>query len=123
MYDAIADKICAALSPTRDLRLASLMGDGLRKLDSEAQFVTGTTASRYGQTVRWAEAAHAAGFDGLVWMSNRRNTDRSFIFFGDRVSPGHLLALPGHGRIFAAGPDFDWLADYLGRLQIDILLP
>ena len=123
MYDNVADKICAPLEPTRDLRLVSLMGDGPRKLQTEAKHVTGTMASQYGRTVRWAEAAHKAGFDGLVWMSNRRNSDRAYVFFGDRVQPGDLAALPGSGRIFAAGPDFDWLADYLSGLKIDILIP
>ncbi len=122
LYASIADKVCASLAPNRDLRLASLMGDGLRKLDTEAKYVTGTMSSKYGQSVRWAEAAHAAGFDGLAWMSNRRNTDRSYVLFGDKVTPRDLTALPGHGRIFAAGPDFDWLADYLAGLGIDLLI-
>lgn len=123
MYDSIADKICAPLVPTRDLKLVSLMGDGPRKLDTEAKHVTGTLSSKYGRTVRWADAAHGAGFDGLVWMSNRRNTDRAFVFFGDRVVAGDLEAVHGHGRIFAAGTDFDWLADYLAGLKVEILMP
>jgi hypothetical protein len=123
MYDSIADKICAPLAPTRDLRLVSLMGDGQCKLQTEAKHVTGTLASQYGRTVRWAEAAHKAGFDGMVWMSNRRNTDRAYVFFGDKVNPGDLMAIPGRGRIFAAGTDFDWMADYLAGLRIDILTP
>lgn len=122
MFASITDKICAPLAPTRDLRLASLMGDGPRKLQTGAKHVTGTMASQYSRTVRWAEAAHNAGLEGLVWMSNRRNTDRAYVFFGDRVNPGDLIALAGHGRIFAAGRDFDWLADYLAGLQLDILI-
>lgn len=123
LYDSIADKICASLAPSRDLRLVSLMGDGLRKLQTESHLVTATPASQYRHTVRWAEAAHQAGFDGLVWMSNRRNTDRTYVFFGDKVGNGDFMALPGQGRIFAAGKDFDWLADYLAGLNIDILIP
>lgn len=123
MYDNIADKVCAPLEPTRDLRLASLMGDGLRKLDTEAKNVTGTMASQYGRTVRWAEAAHSAGFEGLVWMSNRRNTDSAYVFFGDKVAAGDLEAVHSRGRIFAAGTDFDWLADYLAGLKVEILIP
>lgn len=122
MYDDIADKICAPLEPARNLRLVSLMGDGLRKLGTEARFVTGTMPSQYQRTVRWAEAAHDAGFDGLVWMSNRRNTDRAFVLFGDRVALGDLTATPGAGRLFAAGPDFDWLVDYLTSLNIDVII-
>lgn len=40
------------------------------------------------------------------------------------LSPTRELApLPMHGRIFAAGADFDWLDDYLAGLKIDILVP
>lgn len=123
MDDSIDDKICAPLAPTRDLRLVSLMGDGLRKLQTEAKFVTGAPASHYGCTVRWAEAAHTAGFDGLVWMSNRRNTDKAYVFFGDKVHAEDLTAVPGRGRIFAAGLDFDWLADDLAETHVDIMTP
>jgi hypothetical protein len=120
-FRSVAGRVCAPLTTTRDLRLASLLGDGPRVLETEAKHVTGTMASQYGRTVRWAEAAHKADFDGLVWMSNRRNSDRAYVFFGDRVQPGDLAALPGSGKIFAAGPDLDWLVDYLSRLKIDIL--
>ncbi|MFD0046999.1 RES family NAD+ phosphorylase [Pseudarthrobacter scleromae] len=123
LYESFADRVCAPLAPTRDLSLVSLMGDGLFKLGTQARYVTGTMASQYTRTVRWAEAVHEAGFDGLVWMSNRRNTDRAFVFFGDRVEAGDLVALPGTGRIFAAGAGFDWLADYLTSLKIEILIP
>ena len=123
LYRNVADRVCAPLAPTRDLRLASLMGDGLRVLGTEAKQVTDTMADQYDRTVRWAEAAHEAGFDGLVWMSSRRNTDRAYVFFGDRVQSGDLEPLPLHGRIFAAGPGFDWLADYLNGLNIEILNP
>lgn len=123
LYDSFANRVCAPLAPARDLRLVSLMGDGLFKLGTQAKYVTGTMSSQYKRTVRWAEAAHDAGFDGLVWMSNRRNTDLAYVFFGDRVAAGDLVALPGAGRIFAAGSGFDWLTDYLAGLKIDILIP
>jgi hypothetical protein len=123
LYDNIEDRVSARLTPKRDLRLVSLMGDGPRVLGTEAKHVTGTMASQYHRTVRWAEASHAAGFDGLVWMSNRRNSDRAYVFFGDRVVHGDVMGLVGHGKIYAAGPGFDWLATYLSGLNIDILIP
>lgn len=123
LYDTIEDRVSARLTPTRDLRLVSLMGDGPRVLGTEAKHVTGTMASQYHRTVRWAEAAHEASFDGLVWMSNRRNSDRAFVLFGDKVLPGDVEGLTGHGKIYAAGAGFDWLARYLDGLGIDILIP
>jgi len=123
LYENIADKACAPITPMKDMRLVSLMGDGLRMLGTKAKHVTGTMSSQYGRTVRWAEAAHGAGFDGLVWMSNRRNTDRAYVFFGDRVSHQDFAVAAGRSRIFAAGEGFDWLAEYLSTLKIEILIP
>lgn len=56
-------------------------------------------------------------------MSNHRNTDHAYVLFGDRVAQTALEAIPGQGRIFAAGPDYDWLTDYLSGLNIKILMP
>ena len=122
MFDEIKDKVCAQITSTRDLKLAALMGDGLRKLGTEAEHVTGTAASEYGRTVLWAEAAHAAGFDGLVWMSKRRNTDRAYILYGDKVSDVDLETVIGGGHLYAAGAGFDWIVDYLSGVDIEVLM-
>ena len=47
LWDNYSDKALALLEVTRDLRLAVL----------------------YSTTVKWAEAAHGCGVDGMVWMS------------------------------------------------------
>ncbi|WP_345471236.1 RES family NAD+ phosphorylase [Glutamicibacter ectropisis] len=122
MFDDIKNKVCAQITPSRVLKLASLMGDGLRKLGTEAKHVTGTMSSEYQRTVKWAQAAHTAGFDGLVWMSNRRNTDRAYVFFGDKVIDGDLDIVPVHGNIYAAGPGFERIVDYLSSVDVEILM-
>lgn len=122
-FDDVSSRVCATLAPTRDLKLASLMGDGLRVLGTEAKYVTSTMASQYPRTVRWAEAAHGAGFDGVVWMSNRRNTDKAYVLFGDRVLASDLVALASHARIYGEPQGFNWLVDYCASLNVDILIP
>lgn len=83
------------LHTSRELRLASFLGMGLRALGVRAEQLTATAASAYGETVRWAAAAYEAGFDGIVYMSRQCNSDRSYVFFGDRcadafeVDPGY----------------------------------
>ncbi|MDJ0354427.1 RES family NAD+ phosphorylase [Pseudarthrobacter sp. PH31-O2] len=119
-YEDISRRVSAQVTMARDLRLASLMGDGLRVLGTEAKHVTATMSSQYPRTVRWAEAAHTAGFDGVAWMSNRRNTDRAYMLFGDRVSSADLQPVPLSGRIYAAGDGFNWISDYLGSVGIEI---
>lgn len=69
----------------RELRLASFLGLGLRRLGVSADQVTTTAAAHYDRTVLWAQAVHDAGFDGLVYMSRQCNSDRAYVFFGDRA--------------------------------------
>ena len=86
MHSAYRDRRMSRLTTRRDLRLASLMGLGLRRLGVSADQVTTTRAAHYGRTVLWAQAAHASGFDGLVYMSRQCNSDRAYVFFGDRAN-------------------------------------
>src|SRR5699024_12862357 len=67
--------VAGALETTRELRLAAFHGIGLRRLGVEAAHLTASPAYTYARTVAWAKAAHDAGFDGVVWMSARCNTD------------------------------------------------
>lgn len=117
------DKVLAGIVPSRDLRLASFLGPGLRRLGIEARNLTATTSRHYDRTVRWAEAAHATGFEGVAYMSHRENSSRAYVFFGDKVSEDDLEIQPGVSRIFASGADFDWLVDQCAVMNIDIEPP
>lgn len=119
-HDDYGDQVMARLILVRHLNLASFVGTGLRALKVEESDVTATPASRYGETVAWAEAAHAAGYDGMVWMSHRCNTDRAFVFFGDRVSDADLHIDPSFARVFELGPDRAWLSDFCAPLHVDV---
>ena len=119
---AYRTRLAAKLTVALDLRLASLMGTGLRTLRIEARDITDSDPTTYPETVRWAEAAHRAGFDGLAWMSKRCNTDRAYVLFGDRVTPDDLPISPDYARVFAAGPDLDWLVDLCTPLHIEVLV-
>jgi hypothetical protein len=118
--DDYEDKVMGAARTTRELSLASFMGTGLRALKVDASDITATKADRYKETVAWAEAAHAAGFDGAVWMSSRCNTDRAYILFGDRVAGSDLEVDVSFGRAFGLEPDRGWLSDFCAPLHIDI---
>lgn len=116
------DRVMAGLVTTRDLSLASFMGPGLRALQVDAYELTDTPGeTNYPQTRKWAAAAHAAGFDGIVWMSRRMNNARCFMFFGDRVSPADFVLARGTARVFAAGPDLDWLIRVCLPMRITVL--
>ncbi len=80
------------LRPTRDLRLAQLLGFGLQRLGIRARNLTDTEASEYPRTNLWAQALHGAlpDIDGLLWMSRQFNAARAIVLFGDRISVGTL---------------------------------
>lgn len=123
-YDGYADRLMGRVEVTRDLRLASLHGLGLRRLnivDTDVIDVHGPGV--YAQTLAWAEAAHVAGFDGLEWMSSRCNDSRAQIFFGDRVLGGDLVQDPAFARVFATSAGFDWLVDMCAPLRVDVMPP
>ena len=116
------DRVVAAVTTRRELRLAQFLGAGLARLGVRAHELTDAPSREYDRTVAWGEAAHDAGFDGVVWMAGRLNTDRAYVLFGDRVPSADLSIEPDHARIFAAGPDVTWLIDFCATRKVDVLL-
>lgn len=101
----------------REIQLASLLGMGPRKLGIEAGSVTGTNASHYQETVRWAEAARAAGFDGIAYMSRLCNSDRAYVLFESAavtVDPNFFIAFGDRG------PGRDVLTNLCSAVDIDV---
>ncbi|HTZ15363.1 MAG TPA: RES family NAD+ phosphorylase [Mycobacterium sp.] len=120
-YDQYSRKVLARLEATRDLRLVVLHGIDLRRLKVEPEDVTSTPASDYPTTVKWAEAAHGIGLDGMVWISRLCNTAKAYVFFGDRCDDAFTQD-PSHARIFGSPADQMWLIDFCAPLHIDVLL-
>lgn len=120
-YGDYQSKVMAALEIKKDVRLASFLGTDLRALRVAPDQLTTTPGENYPQTRKWAEAAHAAGFDGIAWMSRQDNSDRAYMFFGDRVTEDDFEVVPGSGRLFAVGPDQDWLIDLCAPMHVDVL--
>ena len=79
---------------TRRLRVAVLHGTGLRRLKVTAADLTSSPASSYGSTVRWAEAAHAVGLDGLVWMSRQCNDAKAYYPYVRQCPSGWVQVVP-----------------------------
>ena len=120
-YDRYSRKALVRITVTRDLRLAVLHGLGLRRLKVSADDVTSSPAFTYPTTVHWAEAAHAIGLDGLVWMSRLCNDSKAYVFFGDRCADAFAQDV-SHARIFASAADQMWLIDLCAPLHVDVLL-
>jgi hypothetical protein len=83
--------------------------------------ITGSGADACPETVAWAQAAHDAGLEGLVWMSRLCNDAKAFVFFGDRCDDAFDQE-PAFGRLFATGADQLWLIDLCAPLHVDVLL-
>lgn len=123
--DLVQSKILSRVVSTRDLRLLSLHGHGFRRIGAVTEHVTRTAPSRYPETVLWAEAAHAAGFDGIVWMSRHHDTSKAYVFFGRPGDRGDFAAHPDPDavRAFAFAKDLDWLTRLLAPLNVSVAGP
>jgi hypothetical protein len=113
--EVVAARSASVIAAARALRLAALFAPDLKAWGLRRAALIDTPQSAYGQTVRWAQAIHAAAadIDGLIWTSRQCDPDGCVVLFGDRVSPGTiavrerrdvgtdadlLLALRGYGR-------------------------
>lgn len=123
--DLVQSKILSPVLSTRDLRLLCLHGHGFRRIGAVAEQVTRTPPSRYAETVPWAAAAHAGGFDGIVWMSRRHDTSKAYVFSTAPGGPGDFAAHPDPTRVraFAFPKDLDWLTRLLAPLNVVITGP
>src|SRR5690625_4943962 len=95
---------------------------GLPRLGGRPFLLTDTQRRDYPLTVAWCEAAHREALDGAVWMSGRCNTDRAYVLFGDRVAAHDLRVEPDYARVFAGGPDVEWLIDFCATVGVDVLI-
>jgi RES domain len=120
-YDNYARTVMARLEVTRPIRVGILHGLGLRQLKVTAADITSSGADTYPETVTWAQAAHDAGLDGLVWMSRLCNDAKAYVFFGDKCAAAFTQDST-FGRLFATGADQLWLIDLCAPLHVDVLL-
>lgn len=119
IYTRYADYVMGRMVVTRPLRLAMLRGLGLRVLGVTATDVTDTDAAEYPRTVRWAQAAHEAGFDGVSWTSRMCNDARAVVLFGDRCADA-IRQDAGYARMFRNPADLDWLIGICGPLRVEV---
>ncbi len=119
------DRILTELTIDREVKLASFLGKGLRHLGVDAHELTGPEADDYSLTVKWAEAAYQAGFDGIAWMSARLNSDRAYVLFEDRVSPADFTAVGA----LSFDPDLDsvdggftWLSAFCQQVNVTVTI-
>lgn len=113
--------VMGLIRPTRELNLASLHGFTPRRLGMDTTPVRSAEPSEYALTARWGEAAYAAGFDGMVWMSKRYDSEKAYVFFGDRCAQAFEQD-DSFARAFALSADVEWLIDLAAPLRIDVLI-
>lgn len=118
---AYLSAVMGLIRPTRDLTLAALHGFSSRHLGVDTTVVRSAEPAEYAATVRWGQAAHAAGFDGMVWMSKRYDSEKAYVFFGDRCGDAFEQD-NSFARAFALSADLEWLVDMAAPLRIDVLI-
>jgi hypothetical protein len=95
----------ALLAAGKALQLAHLSGDALGRLRLTRAMLLEPGPAFYADTVRWAQAIHAAYPDlhGLAWVSRQHDATTCFMLFGDRVAAGDLQVIKTINLADAAG--------------------
>lgn len=121
----VENKILSHIINTRPLRLLSLHGHGFRRIGIAAEEVTRTVPRDYPKSVRWAEAAFEAGFDGITWMSRHHDTSKAYVFFQriETSSDFEVHQDQGEVKAFAFPQDLNWLTRLLAPLNVTISDP
>lgn len=117
------DRSCSRLILGRQLTLASLVSIDDPGLGLDAAEISSTGANTYLEPAHWAEAAHAAGFDGLIYPSAKPSEREAHVLFGDRVNHSDLSVDPSYRWSF---DDVDGIAKLItlaGKLRIQVRLP
>jgi len=97
------DRIAAGLATNRELSLAIFQG----------------FPSEHADTAAWARVVWELGLDGCAWQSPRHVTSRAYVFF-DRAADAFTVAPEVAPRVFANGPDLDWLIDFCAYHRIEV---
>jgi hypothetical protein len=120
--------VLSAIEVTAALELVSLHGNGLRSLGLYAGDITDTYPRLYPRCTRWAAWIHhhASTAAGLTWRSRQDNSQRAYVFFGDRVAPG-ALAMPaeaGAGWVeplpIGHGHGLDWVRGVAASVRVKV---
>ena len=118
--------LLSAVEVTAELDLVSLHGTGLRSLGLYAGDITDTYPRLYPRCTRWAAwiHQHLPTAAGLTWRSRQDNSQRAYLFFGDRMPPG-TLTIPdtiARGRSepvpIGHGPGLDWVRGVAASIRV-----
>lgn len=121
-WDLLVPLSVCRLAPRRDLRLAALLGSGLRRLQLERRDVVDT--SDYQTTARYAEAlfASAEAPDGIAWTSRLDDSAMAVVLFGGRVGADDL-DLVGTPLPLGSGRGYELVQQAANRCDILIVPP
>jgi hypothetical protein len=82
----------STLASSRMLRLASLHGNGLRRVGATKAQLIDSEADDYPALAAWGQALHDCPVapDGIVWRSRHYDDSYVFVLFSDRVRRNEL---------------------------------
>jgi hypothetical protein len=108
---ALTPFVVSTVAARRELRLAWLHGDGLKRLRATRAQLIDTEADQYPALAAWGQALHdcPAEPDGVAWRSRHYDDAFAFLLFADRiprrdlevvVPPVPLVVGRGRERLF-----------------------
>jgi hypothetical protein len=118
----LAPIMISTLACTRTLRLASLHGNGPRRLGASRAQLIDSEADQYPALTAWGQALHdcRAAPDGIIWRSRHYDDSYSFVLFGDRVRR-HELRIVEPPLPLAAGRGLELVMELAEQADITIV--
>lgn len=114
--------IMSTLTCQRTLRLASLHGEGLRRVEATRAQLIDSDANEYPALARWGQALHdcAAQPDGIVWRSRHNDGAYAVVLFGDRLRRDELDVVEPPSSL-AVGRGLERLRELAERASITVV--
>lgn len=117
-------RMLSCIRPSRELRLASLAGADMSRFELPQDALISPEAGEYEQTIPWARAAWAAGFDGLRYVSRQDTSSLAYVFFGRSDESDQMFTHAPEeepDRYFGDyGAGFEWLTETVSRWRLKL---
>jgi hypothetical protein len=118
----LAPIVISTLAARRPLNLASLHGNGLRRVGASRAQLIDSEADQYRALAAWGQVLHDCPTmpDGIVWRSRHYDDSYTFVLFGDRVSR-HELEIVAPPLPLAVGRGLERVMELAEQADITIL--
>jgi hypothetical protein len=123
---ALVSVVLSIVISKRNLRLAKLHGDGLKRLGVTHGELIESSSKQYPRTAIWAQAIynHSAEYDGMIWRSRQHQDSYAIMLWEGRVDRFNDLE-PDQANpplVLYMGEGFDQVQELADKMDITVVI-